>query len=81
MHLYMYNRGMLNKSKELNNMKKKKVTQKMINDAHRAWSILCDLHHECSQRDVYLNRSTELHNFTQRTISCIISDLESQSND
>ena len=62
-------------------MKKKKVTQKMINDAHRAWSILSDLHYECLQRDVYLNRGCELHNFTQRTISCILSDLERQSND
>ena len=72
---------MLNKSKELNNMEKKKVTQKMINDAHRAWSILSDLHYECNERNVNLRRSCELHNFTQRTISCIISDLESQSND
>jgi len=71
---------MLNKIKELNNMTKKKVTQKMINDAHRAWSILSQLGYECDLRGVKL-RSTALYNFVNSDISRIIFDLEEQSND
>tara|TARA_R110002012_G_scaffold111522_1_gene256557 strand:- start:1973 stop:2188 length:216 start_codon:yes stop_codon:yes gene_type:complete len=71
---------MLNKIKELNNMKKKKVTQKMINDAHRAWSILSELGYQCDLRGVNF-RSTALHNFINSGMSGIVSDLEEQSND
>ena len=71
---------MLNKIKELNNMRKKKVTQKMINDAHRAWSILSELNYECDSRGVDF-RSTALNNFLNSGMSGIVSDLEEQSND
>lgn len=71
---------MLNKIKELNNMKKKKVTQKMINDAHRAWSILTELHSECDSRGVQL-RGNDLYNFINGGISTLVYDLQDQSND
>jgi len=76
----MYNVCMLNKIKELNNMTKKKVTQKMINDAHRAWSILTELHSECDSRGVQL-RGNDLYNFINGGISTLVYDLQDQSND
>ena len=76
----MYNECMLNKIKELNNMTKKKVTQKMINDAHRAWSILTELHSECDSRGVQL-RGNDLYNFINGGISTLVYDLQDQSND
>ena len=60
-------------------MKKKKVTQKMINDAHRAWELLSNVGYECSVRGIDI--PTELHNICQSSMSRIIYDLESQSND
>ena len=61
-------------------MKKKKVTQKMINDAHRAWSILTELHTECDLRGVQL-RSNDLYNFINTGIGRLVYDLQEQSND
>ena len=72
---------MLNKSKELNNMKKKKATRKMIDDAHRAWSILSSLQGECHARGVGLRRDTELYNFLNTTLSSVVMDLEDAAND
>jgi hypothetical protein len=78
--LAVYNIGMLIKNKESNNMKKKKVTQKMINDAHRAWSILTELHTECDLRGVQL-RGSDLYNFINAGIGRLVYDLQEQSND
>tara|TARA_X000001388_G_C2134169_1_gene86177 strand:- start:145 stop:357 length:213 start_codon:yes stop_codon:yes gene_type:complete len=70
---------MLIKNKELNNMKKKKVTQKMINDANRAWELLNNVGHECSVRGI--DMPTELHNICQCYMSRIIFRLEEKAND
>lgn len=60
-------------------MKKKKVTQKMIDDAHRAWELLSNVGYECSVRGI--DMPTELHNICQRDMSRIVFALQDNAND